>query len=62
MEYNTTYWRLCEMSMRIVEEKEYRSEGRKVNQSYDMVRVTIDMTKNDYYKLLTYVKQEERDE
>lgn len=50
------------MSMRIVEEKEYRSEGRKVNQSYDMVRVTIDMTKNDYYKLLTYVKQEERDE
>ncbi len=46
--------------MKIVEEKEYRSKGRKVNQSHDMMRVTIDMTKNDYYKLLAYIKQEWR--
>lgn len=48
--------------MEIIEVKQYRSENRKINQSYDKVRVTLDMTKNDYYKLLTFIKQEERDE
>jgi len=48
--------------MEIIEVKQYRSENRKVNQSCDKVRVILDMTQNDYYKLLTFIKQEESDE
>ena len=48
--------------MEIIEVKQYRSENRKVNQSCDKVRVTLDMNRNDYYNLLTFIKQEERDD
>ena len=48
--------------MEIVDVKEYRSKSRKVNQSCDRLRITIDMSKNNYYRLLSFIKQEKRDE
>lgn len=47
------------MSIEIVQADEFRSTGRKVNQSYDMIRVTADMTKNEYYRLLAWIKKTE---
>ncbi len=44
--------------MKIVKSDEFRSSN-KVNQGYDMVRVTIYMTKIEFLKLKSQIEKEE---
>ena len=39
----------------------YRSKGLLINQADDMVRLVLDMGKNDYYKLIVAMKKEDID-
>lgn len=43
--------------MKIVKSEEFRNSN-KVNKSYDMVRVTIDMTKIKFLKLKSQIEKE----
>jgi hypothetical protein len=45
--------------MKIIKSDEFRSSN-KVNQSYDMIRVTIDMTKIEFLKLKSQIEKEKK--
>lgn len=48
--------------MKIIESKRYRSkENSKINSNTDRVRLTIDLSNPEYFKMLSIIKQIERD-
>lgn len=46
--------------MKIIEAIEFRSKDRKINESCDMMKVTIQMSKHEYYELLSDIKKQSK--